>query len=898
MKLLKFALLLVLLFPIITFSQIDSLKQSVTNAETLNDTTVVKNILKIAKYYSHKLPDTALVYYKQALQISKRNNFTYLEATAENKVGTFYLYKAEYKKSLNYYNKAIELYKKGNNKKDVAKVIKNIGVIYSIKSEHKKALSYYKKSLNIYKEIGDNEGIAKNLTNIGILYFSLSNYDKAIENYEKALKVFEKLDDKYGLAIIYGNIGNIFNTQKNYKKALEYYKIALKNSEKIDNDREIARYLGSIGTIHNNTHDYKKGLEYNLKALKTYKLLDDKIGIAESMVDIGIAYENMNEYKKAETYFKKSIDIFKISESRDGEASAYVELANLYHLLYKFNLSISFAKLGLKLAEDVKDVDMQKNACLLLSDDYEHVLKYKQALKYKNIATKLNDSIFNNEKTKAITEIQTKYETQKKEKQILEQKNKLKISQLQLEKEKEQKEKQKFINKLFIFGFLIIFILSIIAFRSYLQKQKANIKLKEQKKQLAEVNDELSQTNEELKTSFETLNIQKQIIQESEEKFKAITNSANDTIILIDESEKITFWNKAAEKLFGYSKSEILNENLRNILVFENSDKIYSEWIKSINSDNYIINKIVELEGINKNGVVFPIELSFSTIKILDNWKAITIIRDISERKQHEKVLEESKNKIEKAHKDITDNINYAQTIQQTLLTKKEIINKYFSEYFILFQPKSKVSGDFYYVNKVNDYIYFAAGDCTGHGVAGGFLTVLGITYLHGIISRKNIINTNEILNELREKIKDTFKTFGNKSYNGIDIALCRLDTKNNILEYSGAYNPLWIIRNDELLEYKATRNPIGLFYKEINFKSIEIQLQKNDKLYIFSDGFADQLGEKTIKKFLTSRFKQLLINISQLPMEQQEKKLLEAHKEWKVKLEQTDDIIVMGVKI
>lgn len=261
-------------------------------------------------------------------------------------------------------------------------------------------------------------------------------------------------------------------------------------------------------------------------------------------------------------------------------------------------------------------------------------------------------------------------------------------------------------------------------------------------------------------------------------------------------------------------------------------------------------------------------------------------------------VIVEKNRVIGKSHKQIKDSINYAQTIQESLLTKKELIDTYFNDYFILFKPKEQVSGDFYYVNKVGKNIIIAAADCTGHGVPGGFITMLGITYLHGIVRRNEMVNPGIALNDLRNRFKEVFSTFGSESRNGLDMALCLINTETNVLQYAGAYNPLIIIRDNELIEYKATRNPIGAYPKEREFQNNEIQLQNNDLLYLFSDGFQDQFGGLNKRKFQRKRLKELFLEIHKLTMKEQKQRLTSVFNDWKGDLEQVDDLLVMGVLI
>ena len=254
---------------------------------------------------------------------------------------------------------------------------------------------------------------------------------------------------------------------------------------------------------------------------------------------------------------------------------------------------------------------------------------------------------------------------------------------------------------------------------------------------------------------------------------------------------------------------------------------------------------------------------------------------------------------IEKSHKYITDSINYAKKIQNAIFPSLDLFKNNLSDYFIIFKPLNVVSGDFYWATKINDYFIFVAADCTGHGVPGAFVSMLGISFLKEIVNRNDNIQAGKTLDTLREEIKNSLnQNHKNERQEGMDIAFCALNTKNNILQFAGANNPLYLFRNNELIEYKADRQPIGLYRKERPFKNHEIQLEKNDQLYIFSDGFIDQFGGDKNKKFMKKNFKNLLTEIQNENMDIQNKILEDEFKKWKGTINQIDDVLVIGVKI
>lgn len=259
--------------------------------------------------------------------------------------------------------------------------------------------------------------------------------------------------------------------------------------------------------------------------------------------------------------------------------------------------------------------------------------------------------------------------------------------------------------------------------------------------------------------------------------------------------------------------------------------------------------------------------------------------------------LNSQKDIIQKAHKNITDSINYARTIQEALLASNELITELFREYFLIYKPKEVVSGDFYYINNINNHMVFAVADCTGHGVSGGFMTILGITYLHEISISEDLTNSGEVLNLLRLKIQDTFKTFGTENQNGLDIAFCSVDKKSNILQFSGANRPLIIIRQKEIITIQPTRNPIGFYPKEKTFVNNEIQLLNDDIIYLFSDGYHDQIGGKYERKLTSKKFRELIIEVCDRPLSEQKDILESFFQKWQGKTNQIDDITVMAIK-
>jgi serine phosphatase RsbU (regulator of sigma subunit) len=261
--------------------------------------------------------------------------------------------------------------------------------------------------------------------------------------------------------------------------------------------------------------------------------------------------------------------------------------------------------------------------------------------------------------------------------------------------------------------------------------------------------------------------------------------------------------------------------------------------------------------------------------------------------------LEHQKAEIEEKTNDILDSIKYAERIQTAILPTDETLNNIFDgEHFVLYKPKDIVSGDFYWADRFGSEAIFAAVDCTGHGVPGAFVSIVGFNGLNRTVNEFDLRKPGEILDKLADLVVGTFAKSESQIKDGMDIALCNINYETQTLTYSGANNPLIIIRDGELIETKANKQPIGEFHNRVPFTTHEFKLQKGDCVYVFSDGYADQFGGEKGKKFKGKALKQLLLEISKFNMTEQRTKLDEAFEIWKGDFEQLDDVCLFGVKI
>jgi serine phosphatase RsbU (regulator of sigma subunit) len=255
---------------------------------------------------------------------------------------------------------------------------------------------------------------------------------------------------------------------------------------------------------------------------------------------------------------------------------------------------------------------------------------------------------------------------------------------------------------------------------------------------------------------------------------------------------------------------------------------------------------------------------------------------------------------LEYQKKEIEDSIRYARRIQSAVIPSEKVCHDIFPESFIIFKPLNIVSGDFYWISRVEKRIIFAAADCTGHGVPGAFMSMLGVAFLNEIVNKDNITAPDMILNHLRDKVIDALQQHGvsGETRDGMDIALVSIDREVNKLEYAGAYNPLIMIRNGEIIESCPDKMPIGIYENMKVFSNHEITIKNGDVFYMFSDGYEDQFGGPEGKKFKSKKLKQLLLDIHKYSMETQKEILEKTFEEWKGDLPQIDDVVIAGFAI
>jgi PAS domain S-box-containing protein len=392
-------------------------------------------------------------------------------------------------------------------------------------------------------------------------------------------------------------------------------------------------------------------------------------------------------------------------------------------------------------------------------------------------------------------------------------------------------------------------------------------------------------------------------IKASEKQYKILFDRNGDFLFIYDKATHfIMDCNQTFLNVYGYSKQELTSMTPFDLMPVEEHRKL-AESIDAASPE-----QASYFTHITKTGKQLSVEVR--SVEILFNgrnaWLVIT--RDITERKKAEEQILQQRDIIEAKNKDITDSINYAKRIQQATLPTETQLKETFNDHFVFFRPKDIVSGDFYWLGQSEDgKIYFAAADCTGHGVPGAIMSVIGTTKLDEIVTHRPIENPAHAMEQLRLDITSMLNHYGaeQQTDDGIDMVLCSFDFKatdeknSGVLEFACAKNPLWLVREGKLTEFLPDHFCVG---KDDDadkpFTLHRIELKKGDHIYLFSDGFADQFGGKSGKKFKSKKLQELLLSIQDKPMATQKTELEKTLDEWRGEYMQVDDICVVGISI
>ena len=388
-----------------------------------------------------------------------------------------------------------------------------------------------------------------------------------------------------------------------------------------------------------------------------------------------------------------------------------------------------------------------------------------------------------------------------------------------------------------------------------------------------------------------------QTILERTRQFENTINTLTDVYVKTDTVGKIVEVSPSVCTLYGCKhKTDIIGKNFFDTLCQIDYDyHIFVDEIKKIGRIDGFSNKLVNLLGQEKY-------VESNLVTWVDSENAIAgfegIIHDVTERVIREKTIESQKQTIELAHQTTIESINAAKRTQSTMMPF-ESLSKLFDSSFIIYRPKDIVGGDFFYAVEKFGKTIATVGDCTGHGVSGALISTLSMSFLSNVISElaENELTSDNILEQLRSKV---IRTMGGDSKEGFDISLIVVDKPKKQLQFSGAFNSLYFVRDGVLTEYQADKCPIGRYPKMVNFQRNTIDYKPGDEIFLFSDGFGDQFGGPSNRRFGTARMRELFAELSPLAVSEQKQKIENVFDEWKAQqsLGQMDDVTVMGIKL
>jgi serine phosphatase RsbU (regulator of sigma subunit) len=353
-------------------------------------------------------------------------------------------------------------------------------------------------------------------------------------------------------------------------------------------------------------------------------------------------------------------------------------------------------------------------------------------------------------------------------------------------------------------------------------------------------------------------------------------------------------------ELYIATRDSILTEESNNAVLeqeykYQYEQKAFSDSI--VDAQEEAFTEMTHKEDIKRSRIV--IWASIAGL-ILLSLLAVVLIKRNREKQRANEVITEQHLHLEEKNREILDSIQYARRLQNAMLPPKQLVKEWLPDSFSLYKPKDIIAGDFYWLEVIDSVVYFAAADCTGHGVPGAMVSVVCSTALNKALLEEGLREPALILNRTREVVIEHFQKGEDQVKDGMDISLCALNTKNNAMQWAGAYNPLWIVRSEtkEVEVVNGDRQPVAGWAELNPFTNHQLELSKGDTVYLFSDGYSDQFGGANGKKLKSRKFMELLLSIQDRPMSEHRQILDEAFEKWRGDMEQIDDVCVIGVRV
>jgi tetratricopeptide (TPR) repeat protein len=668
---------------------------------------------------------------------------------------------------------------------------------------------------------------------------------------------------------VYSDIAEMYKDNSQLDKALDCLNGALNEVKKSGNKKVEANIISQIASVYYDSGQYKQTIVAYEQAIELKKQIGDLKGATETLSDMGVALTNVYQYDKAIDAYEEALELNQKMGNNPGIIDACDQLAGIYFNQDNYKKSVQYYNKAIAKAESMADKASLSNLKNSIGVVYYKMGNFDMAIKYYDQSIAIDKETGN---TKSMSQSYNNigninFDWNKYEQAIEYYEKSLLIK-------RELNFEEGIAVSLYNIGNAYIEMRNLTKASEYLGSGLDLAK----KLKFREV---IQQTYKALSKIYELNNDFRNAVAS----YKAYSENVIPGIIIEGQfNESSNFYGKE-----NHVVKRLRKELYRQKILAEN------EAMQNKQKEQQLAVKDLELKNQkSKTSRIRSLLLFSILILMLLSFLATQFYRRYKEKKLYGDVISFQKQQI-------TDSIEYASRIQKAVLPPVELVKILFPESFIYNKPKDIVSGDYFYIAQVENKTYVAVADCTGHGVPGAFMSMLGLSLIKEVILMQEKAPTaNEVLNQLRDSLMKSLHQTGrdDEAKDGIDIALCVIDLESKKLEYSGANNPCYIIRQSKIIELKADRMPIGIHPILRDFNSQYIQLEKDDVIYLFSDGYRDQIGEETLKKFKKEYFNNLLIDIQSLPLPQQAEVLDARHLKWRGNIEQTDDIMVMGLKI
>lgn len=722
------------------------------------------------------------------------------------------------------------------------------------------SLELSKEALRLSVMSGYQKEISHIYNNTGTANRLKGDYGKALTFHNKALENDQKTGNRKSEALSLNNLGNVYLKQSRYTEAVKAYQASLEIRQDINDPKGIASSLNNLGLVYRNQGNLDRALVYYQNALKIFEQANDKVGLANALNNIGIVYRNNSNQERSLESFLKALALFQSLGNNLGEANTLNNIGNIYYQQENYNKALEFYQKGLELSERIDNKGAAAGQYSNIGGVYLALGDTVKALKNTEKALVLQKEIRDDKgQISTLNNLGAYY---------LETKDLDKSLGYFLAAEKIE-------NRLGQHVYSTITLTSISDI--YLAKKQPKRGLEYLKKGLVEAK-EYGSTEDQINVFDKLANAYAEL-----GKFEKSYEYQQRAKTVKDSLDKVVSSRELAEMQIKFETEQ----KQREIELLSKEKEVQDLRItKQITLRNMIIAVTVL--------AIILLLLIYSRYRT--NKKA----NEALDRKNRE--IEQQKKTVEEKNTEITSSIEYAKRIQDAVMPNLNEIKKALPQSFVYYKPKEIVSGDFYWYSTNKDEVFIAAVDCTGHGVPGAFMSMIGNDHLNQIVNLEKRTKPDEILNRLHHEIQVTLKQKHGvtDNHDGMDIALCAINQKANRLLFSSANRYLYLIRNGELQETKGDHFNIGgIMHEDVRHYNLhEFELQPNDTFYIFSDGISDQFGGEKSKKFGYRRLKSLLVDIHQKPMDEQKSIFEKELSAWMGSNDQIDDFLLIGVRV